>query len=107
MLSATPAKSSSGERYEIFKPLVPSQEELTANDAEFNYFVVARLKPGVSVQQAQSELDGIEKATSATDHLTIHLSVVVQPFPRRLPATSANRFGFCSLQSPVFCSWLA
>jgi predicted permease len=74
----------STERYEIFKPLVPSQEELTANDAEFNYLVVARLKPGVSVEQAQSELDGIEKATAAADHLTIHLSVIVQPFSQEI-----------------------
>src|SRR5258708_7139998 len=72
------------ERYEIFKPLVPSQEELTANDAEFNYLVVARLKPGVSAEQAQSELDGIEKATAAADHLAIHLGVIVEPFSQEI-----------------------
>jgi len=74
----------STERYEIFKPLVPLQAELTANDAEFNYLVVARLKPGVSVQQAESELDGIEKATAAADHLAIHLGVTVQPFAQEI-----------------------
>jgi len=57
---------------------------LTANDAEFNFVVVARLKPGVSVRQAQSELDGIEKATAAADHLTIHLGVVVEPFSQEI-----------------------
>jgi hypothetical protein len=72
-----PATFGSTEQYELFKPLVPQPYELTANDAEFNYVVVARLKPGVSVLQAQSEFDGIEKATAAADHLAIHLGVIV------------------------------
>ena len=86
VVSMMPGQATYGstERYEIFKPLVPSQEELTVNDGDFNYLVVARLKPGVSVQQAQGELDGIEKATAAADHLAIHLSVVVQPFSQEI-----------------------
>jgi predicted permease len=67
-------------RIELFKPLVPMPEELVENDADFNYLVIARLKPQVSIEQAQSELDGIEKASAAADHLTIHLGVVVEPF---------------------------
>jgi len=78
------ATHGSTERYEIFKPLVPQPYELTANDAEFNYLVVARLKPEVSIRQAQSELDGIEKATAAADHLAIHLSVIVAPFSHEI-----------------------
>jgi predicted permease len=78
------ATSGSTERYEIFKPLVPMPDELTANDAEFNYVVVARLQPGVSIRQAQSELDGIEKATAAADGLAIHLGVVVEPFAQEI-----------------------
>jgi putative ABC transport system permease protein len=58
--------------------------ELTANNAEFNYLVVARLKPEVSIRQAQSELDGIEKATAAADHIAIHLSVIVAPFSHEI-----------------------
>ena len=70
VMSVMPGQATFGstERYEVFKPLVPDPEELTANDGDFNFLVVARLKPGVSVQQAQSELDGIEKATAAADH---------------------------------------
>src|SRR5207237_3576508 len=71
-------------RYEILKPWVPSPEPLTPNDGDFNYVVVARLKPGVSIQQAQSELDGIEKATATADHLAIHLSLVVEPFAQEI-----------------------
>jgi predicted permease len=86
VMSVMPGQATFGstERYEVFKPLVPEPNELTANDGEFNFVVVARLKPGVSVQQAQSELDGIEKATAAADHLAIHLGVVVEPFSQEI-----------------------
>jgi len=86
VMSIMPGQATHGstERYEIFKPLVPQPYELTANDAEFNYLVVARLKPEVSIRQAQSELDGIEKATAAADHLAIHLSVIVAPFSHEI-----------------------
>ena len=86
VISMMPGEATHGstERYEIFKPLVPMPHELAANDAEFNYLVVARLKAGVSVRQAQSELDGIEKATAAADHLAIHLGVIVEPFSQEI-----------------------
>ena len=86
VISMMPGEATHGstERYEIFKPLVPTPHELAANDAEFNYLVVARLKAGVSVRQAQSELDGIEKATAAADHLAIHLGVIVEPFSQEI-----------------------
>jgi predicted permease len=86
VMSVMPGQATFGstERYEVFKPLVPDPEELIANDGDFNFLVVARLKPGVSVLQAQSELDGIEKATAAADHLPIHLGVVVLPFSEEI-----------------------
>jgi predicted permease len=74
----------STERYEVFRPLIASASEKTANDAEFNFLVVARLKPGVSIHSAQTELDGIEKATAAADHLAVHLSVIVEPFSQEV-----------------------
>jgi putative ABC transport system permease protein len=86
VMSVMPGQATFGstERYEVFKPLVPDPGELIANDGDFNYLVVARLKPGVSPLQAQSELDGIEKATAAADHLAIHLGVVVEPFSEEI-----------------------
>jgi predicted permease len=74
----------STDRIELFKPLVPKPNELVENDADFNFLVIARLKPGVSVEQAQSELDGIDKASAAANHLTIHLGVVVEPFAEEI-----------------------
>ena len=86
VMSVMPGQATFGstDRYEVYKPLAPDPEELTANEGDFNFVVVARLKPGVSMQQAQSELDGIEKATAAADHLAIHLGVVVLPFSEEI-----------------------
>jgi predicted permease len=84
------ATHGSTERYEIFRPLVPTLDELAANDADFNFVVVARLKPGVSVRQAQTELDGIEKATAAADRLAIHLGVVVEPFAQEITGEASK-----------------
>lgn len=86
VLSMMPGEATHGStnRYEIYKPFVPDANELAANEAEFNFLVIARLKPGVTVQQAQSELDGIEKATAAADQLAIHLSVMVEPFAEEI-----------------------
>ena len=86
VMSMMPGEATAGstDRYEIFTPLVPSTSERTANDGEFNFLVVARLKPGVSIRSAQTELDGIEKATAAADHLPIHLSVIVEPFSQEV-----------------------
>jgi predicted permease len=73
------SKYGSTERYQIFEPLVPSESELTSDNGDFNFLVVARLKPGVSVAQAQSELDGLEKAAARANHVSAHLGVVVEP----------------------------
>ena len=86
VMSVMPGQATFGstERYEFFRPLVPMPSELVANDGDFNFVVVARLKPGVSIAQARSELDGIEKATAAADRLAIHLSVIVEPFAQEI-----------------------
>ena len=86
VLSIMPGEATHGatDRYEIFAPLAPNEEQRTANDGEYNYLVIARLKPGLSALQAQSELDGIEKSTAAADHLADHLGVVVEPFAQEI-----------------------
>ncbi|HEY9127315.1 MAG TPA: ADOP family duplicated permease, partial [Acidobacteriaceae bacterium] len=74
----------STERYEFFRPFVPTPSELASEDGEFNLLAVARLRPGATVTEAQSELDGIEKASAAANHLSIHLSVIVEPFAQEI-----------------------
>jgi len=70
--------------YEIFQPLVPQDEELTADDSDFSFLVVARLKPGVSALEAGSELDGMQKSYSAGNRLSIHLGTVVEPLSQEV-----------------------
>ena len=65
--------------YEIFQPLVPQPDDLTADDSDFAFLVVARLKPGVTALEAGSELDGMQKSYSAGNHLSIHLGAIVEP----------------------------
>jgi predicted permease len=70
--------------YEIFQPLVPQDEELTSDDADFSFLVLARLKPGVKAQEASSELDGMQKSYSVSNHLSIHLGAFVEPLSREV-----------------------
>lgn len=44
--------------YEVFKPLLPDMTD----SGNYNYLVVGRLQPGVSLAQAQSELEGLQQA---------------------------------------------
>lgn len=82
--------------YSIFLPHSPTSQDLTADAAEFNYIGIGRLRPGVSLAEAQSELDGIEKAT--THGLPIHLGVVVASFGHKVTG---------SVQKPLLLLLLA
>jgi predicted permease len=66
--------------YEMFQTFVPQGEDLTSDDGDFDLLVVARLKPGVTAQQAASELDSLQKAYSSSQHLPFHLGAAVEPF---------------------------
>lgn len=92
VMSIMPEEATHGstDRYEIFKPLVPTSSELTTNTGEFNFLVLARLQPGVTPRQAQTELDGIEKATAAAEHVSVHLGVVVLPFAQEVTGDASK-----------------
>jgi predicted permease len=64
--------------YQIFSPLVlnPADE---SDDYDYNYMVVARLRPGISVQQAFTELNTIQDAFDEAKHLATHPGVAVVP----------------------------
>lgn len=66
--------------YDIFVPMIPGEDELKQDAGNFNYLVLARLKPGVTASQAQAELDGLQKAYTQSVHLPMHLGINVQPF---------------------------
>jgi len=64
----------------IFEPLVPSPEWLQDDVFDYNHLVLARLRPGVKIDQVRAELGGLQKAHTFTAHLPIHIGIYVQPF---------------------------
>jgi predicted permease len=68
----------------IFQAMRPSKFDLgAAGTSNFNYRVIARLKPGVKMAQAQAELEGLQNAYSQSAHLSVRLGA-------RLTALSAD-----------------
>src|ERR1700733_919049 len=63
----------------IFVPLVPSDEELKKDLGGFNYKVIARLKPGVTLQQASAELEALQQAYSISARLPVRLGISLIP----------------------------
>ena len=70
--------------YGLFTPLVPQPEELTESVGDFNYLALGRLRPGVTVPQAQAELDGLAKRVGEVDRVDVHLGVAVEPFAEEI-----------------------
>jgi len=66
------------ESYQIFSPLVldPANE---SDEYDYNYMAVARLRPGVSLAQASSELNTIQQSFNQAKHLATHPGVTVVP----------------------------
>lgn len=53
------------EKAEIFKPIGYDNDDLKLQISNLNYWVVARLAPGVSLSRAQAELNAVQHAISA------------------------------------------
>ena len=69
--------SGSTEFYQVFVPLVVGDDIKNEDGGEYNYLAVGRLRPGVSVATAQTEMNGLEAANRIANHLSIHVSAVV------------------------------
>jgi predicted permease len=63
----------------IFAPLIPSDEELKKDLGSFNYKVIARLKPGVTLEQASAELEALQQAYSISARLPVRLGISLIP----------------------------
>jgi putative ABC transport system permease protein len=63
----------------IFAPLVPTDEELKKDLGGFNYKVIARLKSGVTLQQARAELEALQQAYSISARLPVRLGISLIP----------------------------
>jgi len=84
------------DRAKPLQALVPfafSKEQLQEAMGDFNYFGLARLKPGVSVAQANADLDALQHAISASlpaDEKGT-LSAVLTPFQQALVGNSRTQ----------------
>ena len=63
----------------LFEPLVPSEYDLNRDMGNFNYKAIARLKPGVTLSQANAELEALQKAYTLSAHLPLHFGIALTP----------------------------
>jgi len=61
----------------VFGPYVPTERDRSNDQGNYNYKVIARLKPGVTLEQARAELDGLQHAYSLSAHLPFHLGIAI------------------------------
>jgi len=61
----------------LFEPLTPSEHDLHADMGNFNYKAIARLKPGVTLAQANAELEALQKAYTLSAHLPIPFGIAL------------------------------
>ena len=63
----------------VFVPLTPSDWDLSAETGNFNYAAIARLKAGLTVEQARAELETLQNSYTVSAHLPIHLGIALTP----------------------------
>lgn len=68
-----------GRQFQIWTPLTINPDELTRKQPGNNFLAVARLKPGVTVTEAQSEMSTIAARLAALNEVTSLTGIVVVP----------------------------
>ena len=63
----------------VYMTAAPSDYDLKQDTGNFNYKMIARLKPGVTAAQAQVELETLQSAYTHTAHLPVRIGAVVTP----------------------------
>jgi predicted permease len=66
----------------LFEPLTPSEYDLNRDMGNFNYKAIARLKPGVTLPQANAELEALQKAYTLSAHLPLHFGIALTPLEK-------------------------
>ncbi len=66
----------------LFQPLVPGERDLNADMGNFNYKAIARLKRGVTLSQANAELEALQKAYTLSAHLPFHFGIALTPLTK-------------------------
>jgi predicted permease len=70
----------------LYEPFVPSDRTLTTDFGGFNYKVVARLRPRVTLARASAELESLQSAYSLSAHLPVHLGIALTPLAKDVTA---------------------
>jgi predicted permease len=66
----------------LYAPFVPTDHDLNTDMGNFNYKSIARLKPGVTLAQANAELEGLQQAYSLSAHLPLHFGIALRPLAK-------------------------
>lgn len=66
----------------LFGPLTPSELDLNADMGNFNYKAIARLKPGVTLAQANAELEALQNSYTLSAHLPLHFGIALTPLAK-------------------------
>jgi predicted permease len=66
----------------LFQPLAPNEYDLNRDMGNFNYKAIVRLKPGVSLSQANAELEAMQKAYTLSAHLPFHFGIALTPLEK-------------------------
>ena len=63
----------------VYMTAAPSDYDLKQDSGNYNYKMIARLKPRATAAHAQVELETLQRAYTQTAHLPIHIGAVVTP----------------------------
>jgi len=66
----------------LFQPLAPSERNLNKDMGDFNYKTIARLKPRVTLSQANAELEALQKAYTLSAHLPLQFGIALTPLAK-------------------------
>jgi predicted permease len=66
----------------LFAPLAPAERDLNADMGNFNYKAIARLRPGVTLAQANAELEALQNAYTLSAHLPLHFGIALTPLSK-------------------------
>ncbi|HEY2857591.1 MAG TPA: ABC transporter permease [Terracidiphilus sp.] len=70
----------------LFEPLQPDERDLTIDMGHFDYKTIARLKPGVTLARASSELESLQNAYTLSAQLPLHFGIALTPLTQDVAA---------------------